>query len=416
MDKTITVNFASGRLQAGYFSLWQWDHGTVLRMLGLDLKEAPEVHFAPAHDNTSALVVQSTLEGEAITVAIPDSLLALTQTGTDYKIRAWLYLEDGTAGRTMRVVEIKVRTRPKPEDYTYTPEEIKTWEKLEKNKADTIQIKDNTARLLSGENILSEAALPANPIPTVSYLYNIPNKKSAPYTHENDIYTGLENYRTFIVTSSSVVGNDTSSSIPKVNIPTDLKPPLFVVTGDSLDRGMGTYFFGMDNNGRAFRGNAVTGSYQQLGITYTSIALKQSSSLVGKVLAVGENGMVAPESIEIPVTSVNGKTGEIVLHTTDVLTPREVLTENDIDIELFPNVLYVFPNLQSLTYTLLVPEDDSYAYEYHFMFLSGETAAVVTHPPGLSIGDFAVESNKIYEVRIAEGLLLYQSWEVGTTT
>lgn len=84
----------------------------------------------------------------------------------------------------------------------------------------------------------------------------------------------------------------------------------------------------------------------------------------------------------------------------------------DSTVELEPNKLYIFPEMGSLTYTLAVPNDSAVANEYHFVFKSGATATRVVHPAGVNIGSFSVESNKIYEVSILEGLLTSQSWAV----
>ena len=296
MDKTVIATFCPGSTYSRC-SVWQWDTGLQLCIKGLDLTDPPRVHWGRLGEYT-AMELDSTLEDGVISCQIPDELIGQDVTA-DYTVDAWVHVVDETAGRTIRAVQMTVKTRAKPDGYVSTPTEAKTWDTVTATaedaksvaedaksvavdaksvavdakavaeaKADTFQIVDNTARLLSGEELLSEAALPANPIPTMGYLYNIPDRETAPYTHENDIYTGVEKYHTFIVTSISVVGNDTSSSIPKVNIPADIKPPLFVVTGDLLDRSMGTYFFGMDKNGRAFSGSAVGGSFQQLNISY----------------------------------------------------------------------------------------------------------------------------------------------------
>lgn len=50
--------------------------------------------------------------------------------------------------------------------------------------------------------------------------------------------------------------------------------------------------------------------------------------------------------------------------------------------------------------------------EVHFIFRSGATATRVVHPDGVNIGSFTVESNKVYEVSILEGLLTSQNWSV----
>ena len=79
----------------------------------------------------------------------------------------------------------------------------------------------------------------------------------------------------------------------------------------------------------------------------------------------------------------------------------------DTTVTLEPNKLYVFPEMESLTYTIVEGTGD-----VHFIFKSGATATRVVHPASVNIGSFAVESNKIYEVSILEGLLTSQNWSV----
>lgn len=79
----------------------------------------------------------------------------------------------------------------------------------------------------------------------------------------------------------------------------------------------------------------------------------------------------------------------------------------DTTVTLEPNKLYVFPEMESLTYTI-----GEGTGEVHFIFRSGATATRVVHPSNVNIGNFTVESNKVYEVSILEGLLTSQNWSV----
>ena len=79
----------------------------------------------------------------------------------------------------------------------------------------------------------------------------------------------------------------------------------------------------------------------------------------------------------------------------------------DTTVTLEPNKLYIFPEMESLTYTI-----GDGAGEIHFIFKSGATATRVVHPSNVNIGSFSVESNKVYEVSILEGLLTSQNWSV----
>lgn len=83
----------------------------------------------------------------------------------------------------------------------------------------------------------------------------------------------------------------------------------------------------------------------------------------------------------------------------------------DTAVELEPNKLYIFPEMASLTYTL-VTGDTGVANEYHFIFQSGATATELVHPAGVNVGSLTIEANKIYEISVLENMLTWQSWAV----
>lgn len=79
----------------------------------------------------------------------------------------------------------------------------------------------------------------------------------------------------------------------------------------------------------------------------------------------------------------------------------------DTTVTLEPNKLYVFPEMENLTYTI-----GEGTGKVHFIFRSGATATRVVHPSNVNIGSFTVDANKIYEVSVLEGLLTSQNWSV----
>lgn len=95
----------------------------------------------------------------------------------------------------------------------------------------------------------------------------------------------------------------------------------------------------------------------------------------------------------------------ITIETGGIERIEKLATDNTVTLE--PNKLYVFPEMESLTYTI-----GEGTGEIHFIFKSGATATRVVHPAGVNIGSFMVDANKIYEVSILEGLLTSQSWAV----
>lgn len=95
----------------------------------------------------------------------------------------------------------------------------------------------------------------------------------------------------------------------------------------------------------------------------------------------------------------------ITIETGGIERIEKLATDNTVTLE--PNKLYVFPEMESLTYTI-----GEGIGEVHFIFKSGVTATRVVHPSNVNIGNFSVDANKVYEVSILEGLLTSQSWAV----
>lgn len=94
----------------------------------------------------------------------------------------------------------------------------------------------------------------------------------------------------------------------------------------------------------------------------------------------------------------------ITIETSGIERVEKLSTDTTVTLE--PNKLYIFPEMTSLAYTI------EGTGEVHFIFRSGATATRVVHPIGVNIGSFSVESNKVYEVSILEGLLTSQNWSV----
>lgn len=118
----ITVLFEAGSDYAeAAGKLWQWDYGRVLRIQGLDLPTAAEIHFSLQSVGGEAITRIGIARDGVTDVVIPDSLLEGNQT-QPYYIHMWVYQTDDTGGRTTKSARIWVNTRPKPEAFD-TPED-----------------------------------------------------------------------------------------------------------------------------------------------------------------------------------------------------------------------------------------------------------------------------------------------------
>lgn len=127
-------------------SLNQWDLNQVLEVTGLNLTDAPEVHFSNANVER-AIVRQSTMEQHVVHVDIPNSLLQ-----DPLRIYAHIGVYEGKTFKVVELVEIPVQPRKRPQDYQIedTDEEVYSFKRLENELA-------NAATKAQVANILANA-------------------------------------------------------------------------------------------------------------------------------------------------------------------------------------------------------------------------------------------------------------------
>ena len=117
----ITAVFQNNDDYAHAYGLWQWDYGQQLRIEGLHLPTAVEIHFALQETGGEAITRVGTTKDGVTTVTIPDSVLegnrATWTADKAYNIYAWIYLSDQKSGETIKRITMRVKSRPKPEAF-----------------------------------------------------------------------------------------------------------------------------------------------------------------------------------------------------------------------------------------------------------------------------------------------------------
>lgn len=104
--------------------IYQYDYGQILRIQGLDLPTAVEIHFSLTETEGEAVTRIGTTKDGVADVVIPDSMLENEDTEMDYNIYVFIYLADETSGETVKRITLKVKARPRPEAFD-TPEDAK---------------------------------------------------------------------------------------------------------------------------------------------------------------------------------------------------------------------------------------------------------------------------------------------------
>ncbi len=117
----VTAVFTDNDDYARTYGLWQWDYGQQLRIEGLHLPTAVEIHFALQETGGEAITRVGTTKDGITTVTIPDSMLegnsAAWTADKAYNIYAWVYLSDKLSGETIKRITMQVKSRPKPEAF-----------------------------------------------------------------------------------------------------------------------------------------------------------------------------------------------------------------------------------------------------------------------------------------------------------
>ena len=97
--------------------LWQWDYGQVLRIQGLNLPKAVEIHFSLQESGGEAKKRVGFTKDGVTDVVIPESMLENEEATDDYNAYAFVYLTDDTSGQTEYKICMPVKARPKPEAF-----------------------------------------------------------------------------------------------------------------------------------------------------------------------------------------------------------------------------------------------------------------------------------------------------------
>lgn len=98
--------------------LWQYDYGQILRLQGIKLPTAVEIHFSLQEKGGESVTRIGTTKDGVTDVVIPDSMLENDATTMDYKIYAFIYLADQEIGQTEYKISMPVKSRPKPEGFS----------------------------------------------------------------------------------------------------------------------------------------------------------------------------------------------------------------------------------------------------------------------------------------------------------
>ena len=97
-------------------NVWQWNYGQILRIDGLNLPEAVEVHFSLDETGGEAKRRIGVTKEGVTDVRIPDFIVE-AERSTNYTAYAFIYVADREYGNTVKKIAMEITSRPRPEAF-----------------------------------------------------------------------------------------------------------------------------------------------------------------------------------------------------------------------------------------------------------------------------------------------------------
>ncbi len=127
-QRIVTAVFSGESNYATARGLWKYDYGAILRIQGLDLPTAVDIQFSEHEiDGDSTSRVGVTKDG-VTEVVIPDFAVEVECEDTEYHVYAFIYIADDTGAKTIKKIDLPVKTRPRPEAFE-KPEDAELFRK-----------------------------------------------------------------------------------------------------------------------------------------------------------------------------------------------------------------------------------------------------------------------------------------------
>ena len=450
MENKINIAcFKEGSRTAEVKDIWQWDYGQILRIQGLNLPTAVEIHFSlDEHGGEAVRRIGITKDG-VTDVPIPDSMVENESAyGDSYYFFAYIYLTDETSGNTEYKIRAKVSTRSKPEGYlsggndTFA-EILKTVNEIADDKVTrpliakvgqvlSVKATDESGKPTEFETTDQGGGVSDEKIAEAvgTYMEAHPIEESDPTVPqwakqpEKPTYTALEVGADASGTAVAKVSEHNTAS----NAHNDIRLLVQGLTTrlNALADSDDTTLDQMSEVVAYIKSNkslidAITTSKVNVSDIIDNLTTNVSNKplsaaqgvklkalidaiLIPTKLSELENDSGYAKTTDIPdklpnpqkltfagaVTAEYDGSGAVTVTIPESSggsggTVRIEKLSTDTAVELEPNKLYIFPEMSGLTITLAEPSDTGIANEYHFVFQSGATATTLSIPDTVKI-------------------------------
>lgn len=399
--------------------LWQWDYGQVLRIQGLNLPKAVEIHFSLQESGGEAKKRVGFTKDGVTDVVIPDSLLENEEAVGSYDIYAFIYLTDDTSGQTEYKICMPVKARPKPEAFDKPEDEeifreaIKAVndaaeraetaeqqaaEHAEQTKADAIKTGED--RTAIAEMVDSVSGISEQVQAVKEY------KEQAQIAATNALLSEQKSEQAKEAALQAQAGAETAADEAEqhaLEVAGDKSEVERLATQVRQDKSS------VEQTVQGF-GNTAQQAIQSVNTAKTQGVNAINTAKAEAIKAVADKGAEQTGNVTAEgakqVQAVQAKGQQILDSITEIQVNNPSTTY-----ELQPNIQVVWGEVAELNLTL-APEKPNAINIYPFWFTSGATPTKVTLPATIILDGFVTKANKKYCCQIEQNVLFWKEFEV----
>lgn len=388
--------------------LWQWDYGQVLRIQGLNLPKAVEIHFSLQESGGEAKKRVGFTKDGVTDVVIPESMLENEESLGNYDIYAFIYLTDDTSGQTEYKICMPVKARPKPEAFD-KPEDGEIFREAIK------AVNDAADRAESAEQ---------------------QSAQHAEQTRQDTIKTGEDR------TAIAEMVKSVSGISEQVQIVKDYKEQAQTAATNALQSeqaseqakesalqaqaGAETAADEAEQHATEAAGDKSEVERLAAQVRQDKTAVEQTVQGFGNTVQQAEQSIntAKEEAVKAVQTEGTEQTGKVTAEGTKQVQAVQAKGQQILDsiteiqvnnpsttYELQPNIQVVWGEVTELNLTL-APEKPNAINIYPFWFTSGATPTRVTLPATIILDNFVTKPNKKYCCQIEQNVLFWKEFEV----
>ena len=388
--------------------LWQWDYGQVLRIQGLNLPKAVEIHFSLQESGGEAKKRVGFTKDGVTDVVIPEPMLENEEATDDYNAYAFVYLTDDTSGQTEYKICMPVKARPKPEAFDKPEDgeifreaikavnnaadraesaEQKSAQHAEQTKADAIKTGED--RTAIAEMVDSVSGIGEQVQAVKEY------KDQAQTAATNALLSEQKSERAKELTLQAQAGAETAAD--------EAEQHALEVAGDKSEVERLATQVRQDKT-------AVEQTVQEFGSTVQQAEQSINTAKTKAVEALNTTKSNAVKAVqaegEKQAEAVQTKGQQILDSIVDIQVNNPSTTY-----ELQPNIQVVWGEVAELNLTL-APEKQDAINIYPFWFTSGAIPTKVTLPATIILDNFVTKANKKYCCQIEQNVMFWKEFDV----